>query len=84
MTTMLDPAPANPNHFASTSEAHAVVCLDPEKLHSLQGRSCAFPRSQLPTPGLASSSEHSTGSHFQALFLYRAFKFHTLKIVRGI
>jgi len=81
---MIDPAPANPNHFASTSEAHALVCLDLKNSAFFNGGPAHCPgHSFLLTASLARpNTPHAP--HFQALLLFRGLKFHTLKIVRGI
>ena len=81
---MLNPAPANPNLFASHSEAHALVCLV-FKNSSLSKRCTAY----ITRLGfsLADSPAHldtQNSSHSQALFLFCALKTHTFKIVRGI
>ena len=81
---MLNPAPANPNRFASFSEAHALVCLDVRNSALFNAGPAHFHSSQLPAPGLFARLNTPHPPIFQALFLFRALKFHTLKIVRGI
>jgi hypothetical protein len=80
---MPDPAPINPIHFASY-EAHLLVCLDLRNSALFKARPAYFPIHSFPLPAPPARLNTPHGPHFQALFLFRALKFHTLKIVRGI
>jgi hypothetical protein len=83
VTIVLNPAPANPNHFAS-SEAHALVSIDLRYSALLKGGPAYFPGHRFPLPASLARLNTTHRPHFQALFFFRALKFHTLKIVRGI
>lgn len=81
---MLDPAPANSNPFASNAEAYVLVCLDLKNALSFHGIPACFPDHSFPlSPSLARLNTPNA-PHFQARSPFRALKFHTLNIVRGI
>ena len=84
MTTMLNPAPANPNLFASNSEAHALVCLVFKNSALSKPLPASITRLGLSLSDSPAHLNTQNSPHSEGLFLFCALKTHTFKILRGI